>query len=413
MRTISHRLVALAPLSLLMLTADAQEWTRFHGPGGAGSSDATTIPTTITEKDYNWNIELPGSGHSSPVLWGNTIFLTGVDREKGDIRYVFAVGAQDGMLLWKTPFPFDAYDQHKFNSYASSTPAVDAERVYVTWTTPKGTSAVALDHEGRKLWEKDLGGFFARHGSGSSPIVVGKTLIVTNDHEKDGGFLAGLDSATGKELWKIDRKNIEQAPYNTPAEFTPEGGKKEVIFSSTAYGLSGIDPETGTILWNVNPEFSNRCVSSPVIAGDIIFATAGQGGGGKESIAIRPGKGGEPKELYRVQKRIPYVPTGVAHKGNIFLINDAGLMLCMNAESGDVLWEERVTGPTYSSPVCINGYLYAISREGELAVVKASEKFEPVSTHKFKAPVDATPAVANGTLYVRTTDRLISIGGKK
>ncbi len=409
----AHLRPVFALLPLLLATAHAQEWTRFHGPGGRGVCDATTIPTTITEKDYNWNIELPGAGHSSPVLWGQTIFLTGVDREKADVRTVFAVGAQDGMLLWKTPFPFDAYDQHQFNSYASSTPCVDAERVYVTWTTPEGTSAIALDHEGKKLWQQDLGGFFARHGSGASPVVIGKTLVVTNDHEKDGGFLAGLDTASGKVLWKVERDNVNNAPYNTPAEYTPEGGKTELVFSSTAHGLSGLDPATGTILWNVDPGFAQRCVSSPVILGDIIFATTGQGGGGKESLAVRVGKGAKASELYRVQKRIPYVPTGVGYQGHIYLINDAGLMLCMAAESGDVLWEERVTGPTYSSPVCINGYLYAISREGEMAVVKASEKFEPVSVHKFNAPVDATPAVANGTLYVRTTDRLISIGGKK
>jgi outer membrane protein assembly factor BamB len=390
----------------------SQEWTRFRGENGLGISSATTIPTQITEKDYNWNVELPGSGHSSPVIWGDKIFLTGVSREKEGERSLFCVSSKDGSILWEEKENFQTYNQHKFNSFAASTPTVDAERVYLSWTSPDGRDVIAFDHQGKQVWKVNVGKFFADHGSSASPVLLDGVLVVCNEHEAADSFIAGLDPKTGKELWRLKRETSVKASYATPAVFTPIGGTAQLVTTSTAHGLSGIDPKTGKVVWNFNPEFTERCVSSPVIVGDVIFITSGSGGGGKDSVAVRVGKDNKVEKLFQMRKRIPYVPTGVGYEGHFYLLNDSGLLACVTAEEGKVLWEERVTDGCYSSPISINGYIYCISREGLLGVAKASNMFTLISEHKFPEGVDAVPAVAGGKMYVRTTNRLISIGGK-
>lgn len=404
-------LSVLAFFSITSLT-HSQEWTRFRGPDGSGVSTATTVPTEITEKDYNWNVELPGSGHSSPVIWGDKIFVTGVDRNEEGLRSLSCLSTKDGSLLWQAKEPFKTYEQHKFNSFAASTPVVDADGVFLSWTSPAGCEVMAFDHSGKQMWKKNLGKFQAQHGSSASPVLAAGVLVVCNVHEAADAFIAGLDPKTGKEIWRLARDTSDKASYATPAIYTPKGGPPQLVTSSKAHGLSGIDPTTGKVIWNLNPDFPERCVSSPVITGDIIFVTCGSGGGGKDSLAVRLKDGNKPEVLFKIRKRIPYVPTGVGYEGFLFDLTDSGDLVCLQAEDGKVLWDEPVTRPAYSSPVIINGYIYCISREGLLGVAKASNMFTKISSHQFPESVDATPAVAGGRLYVRTTNRLISIGGK-
>ncbi len=412
MRTPTTRiLVSIFCLAFALSPASAKEWTRFRGPDGSGISNATTIPVNITEKHYNWNVELPGSGHASPVIWGDRIFLTSVDREEGGVRYVTCLSTKDGSVIWNKKETFNAYRQHKFNSYASSTAAVDAERVYITWTSPSGREAIAFDHDGNEKWRKNLGSYKLNHGSSTSPVVIDGVVMIGNEHEAANAFIVGLDAKSGKELWRLKRDTASKGSFATPTIYRPSGGKAQAIFASTAHGLTAVDPKSGKIVWSHDPDFSQRCVSSPVISGDVIFTTCGQGGGGKDSVAVKPDGKKTPKALYQITRRIPYVPTGVGYKDHFYIINDAGLMVCIRAKDGEVLWEERVTGPTYSSPICVNGYLYCISREGEMGVLKATNMFDKVHTHKFPEAVNATPAVSGGKMYVRTTNRLISIGG--
>src|SRR5262245_53789909 len=177
MRTpIAAVLMGVALVSCVDRTG-AQEWTRFRGPNGTGVSNAKGIPTKISEADINWKIELPGSGHSSPVLWGEKIFLTTTGDKSGGIS-VICLNAKDGAKSWQHDFALTPFARHKFNSFASSTPAVDAERVYVLWNEPEHYMLTALDHSGKELWQRDLGAFVSQHGCGISPIVYKDKVIV-------------------------------------------------------------------------------------------------------------------------------------------------------------------------------------------------------------------------------------------
>jgi outer membrane protein assembly factor BamB len=385
----------------------SQEWASFHGRGGTGISDAKSIPVELAKPDYNWDIKLPGTGHSSPVVWGDKIFLTTTDRENNGSRSIVCLSTKDGSVIWKETERFTATKKHKYNDYSSSTPAVDADHVYVAWSTPE-VVLQARDHDGNEVWREELGEFYANHGSAMSPIVSGGKVLLGNQIEKGESFIIALDAKTGKQAWKLPRKTVGKAAYGTPALI----GSGEAIYASTAHGLTCLNIESGKILWEHNPNFSLRCVGKPTVSGNYVFAAGGNGGGRRESTCIDISSD-KREETFSKSKHVPYVPSGVAHGGMMFLLNDGGQMTCINPEDGEEFWYERVTGEAYASPIIIDGRIYCFGREGEMAVVAAKDEFEILGRHDFGEGIFATPAVSDGRMYVRTFNRLISVGGTK
>jgi len=350
-----HGSLALIVLTLAFTAASrAQEWTRFRGPNGAGLSDAKTIPTQWSEKDLNWKIALPGVGHSSPVLWGEKVFITSCD-EKNSTFYVLCFNAANGNKLWQKDFPLTPYRKHNYNTLASATPAVDAERVYVCRTDKEHNTLLALDHSGNKVWERDLGPFTAQHGSGASPIVYEGKVVFPNEQDGDS-FLIALDARTGEPRWKTPRKSADAA-YSTPCVFQPKGAKPALIFNSTAHGISAVSPDTGSVIWEFANAFDKRSVSSPVIAGDVIIGSCGSGGGGNYVVAVRPGA--KPERAYEVRKSAPYVPTSVCVGEWLYLWSDGGIVSRVRAATGEVQWQERAGEKLnfFSSPLCVDGRL--------------------------------------------------------
>jgi len=407
-------LFAVSPF-ILSTALWAQEWTRFRGPNGTGISKATTIPVRFTPAEYNWRVPLPGVGHSSPVIWGERLFLTSADEEKGK-RYLLCLSAADGRRLWTRSYDFTAYSHHEFNTAASSTPVVDAERVYVVWTTHEQFTVLALDHNGKEVWKRDLGRFPTQHGGAASPILVGDILIVTMEPEDASGLLLGLDRKTGATRWQRPRSG-GPAPYATPILYEPEDGPAEVIFVSTANGITGLDPMTGAVNWELSSLFNLRCVASPIQAGGLILVTAGQGGGARQAAAVQPGSkkaGTDARLAYKLPRGPSYIPTPIAVGDRVFFWGDSGIVMCVKASTGEQVWQERVGGGDYfGSPVCVDGKLYAMSAKGELAVIEASDRFKLLARNDLGEPSHATPAVSNGVMYLRTLSHLISVGGKK
>ena len=170
-------LVALLLAASFAASVDAQEWTRFRGPNGTGVSDDASIPTTWTDKDYLWKAELPGAGHSSPVIWGDKVFLTSA-LDDPQQRVVLCLDANTGKILWDRRFDYHVHKKHLLNSFASPTPAVDAEHVYVSWSVPESLTLMALTHDGRDVWKLDLGKFVSQHSAGNSPVVVGDMVVL-------------------------------------------------------------------------------------------------------------------------------------------------------------------------------------------------------------------------------------------
>jgi outer membrane protein assembly factor BamB len=414
MNSVSRKVLLLTLAVLgLALPGLAQEWTRFRGPNGTGISTATTIPTEWGEKDFNWKVALPGEGHSSPVLWGDKVFLMSGDRASNQV-YVLGIAARDGAILWQRSFPISRYHKNDYNSYASGSPATDSQRVYVCWPTPEHYTLMALDHAGRTVWEKDLGPYAAQHGGGASPIVYEDKVVLAN--EQDGeSFLIAVDAATGATRWKTPRKTTE-ACYSTPCVYQPDGGQTTLIFNSQSDGISAIAPDTGKVLWELGTLFDKRTISSPILAAGLLIGSCGSGGGGNYLVAVRPGDpagGRKPELAYTIRRSAPYVPTSVCVGDLLFLWGDGGIVSCLKASTGEVEWQERVGGNYFSSPVWVDGRLFCVSTRGEAVVLEASDHFKVLARNALGEQTHSTPAVAGGRMYIHTSKHLISIGGRK
>jgi outer membrane protein assembly factor BamB len=303
---------------------------------------------------------------------------------------------------------------HGFNSYASASPAVDQDHVYLVFTTPQQYTVRALDLEkGREVWQRALGPFVAQHGSGASPILYDGMLICTADKDEDS-FVIALDRLTGETRWKVDRRS-EKAAYSTPCIYRPEGGQPQLILTSLAHGFTALEPASGQTVWEL-PIMKYRCVGSPVIAAGLIFATGGEGGIGRQMFAVRPGvpeKGIEAEVAYEVKGSLPYVCTPVAYGDLLFSWFDKGVVTCLDAPTGKVHWQERVGGDFFGSPVRVADRIYCISRKGEMVVLAAADQFKLLGRIDLGADSHSTPVVADGVMYLRTVSHLMAIGGKK
>jgi outer membrane protein assembly factor BamB len=428
LRHTTHRvnLLSGALLSLILSTPalEGQEWARFHGPNGTGIGQAKSLPAIVTDADLNWKVELPGSGHSSPVLWREQLFLTCSDDKSGGL-IVVCINAQTGAQLWKKDFALAPFQKHQFNSFASATPALDADRVYVAWNEPEHYFLTAFDHKGNQVWQRDFGRFVSQHGSGASPIVCDGKVILANFQDDPkfgtGGTLRGessivaVDAKTGATVWQTPRKTTVVA-YSTPYLFEPANGKRALIFNSQSHGICAVDPSNGHVLWEYDKAFDKRSVSSPIIAGGLILGSCGSGGGGNSVTAIKPANSTSdhnPDLAWQLKKSAPYVPTGIAQGDLIWLWSDAGVLTCVSAATGGIRYQERVGGNFFGSPVLAAGHLYCVSTSGELDVVEASDNFNVLSRFALHELCHSTPAVALGKLFVRTEKHLWCFGGTK
>jgi outer membrane protein assembly factor BamB len=405
---------------VLLCTAivDGREWTRFRGPNGQGISHAQSIPITWTEKDFNWKVQLPGGGHSSPVVWANLVFVT-CERPKPLGGILLALDVRTGQVAWQRQYDLTAYRPHADNSYAAATPAVDANAVYVLWQTAQETIVAALDHQGRELWRRDRPGTHSQFGPGASPMLAGDVVVFTREQEGEEKYRSewvALDRKTGQTRWTIQRKNTEIS-CSTPCLYQPPDGKAQLIFTSETDGITGVDPTSGAVLWEARSVLPARVVGSPVIAGDLVISACGKGGTGNQLVAVRipsPGEGNQPKIAYTQTGRlIPYVPTSLAKDGLLYVFHDQGEVRCLRVETGEVLWSHKPAGRFYGSPVWVNGRLYGIDRQGNVVVLRAGPTYELLAVNPLGEKSHATPAVADGVMYLRTESHLISLGGRK
>jgi outer membrane protein assembly factor BamB len=393
----------------------AENWTRFRGPNGSGISEAKTVPVKWAEKEINWKAELPGIGHSSPVVWGDRLFVTAADVEAGK-RFLICLKTTDGSITWKRTADFAKYRLHSNNSFASNTPAVDANHVYVLWQSKQESALVAFDHDGQEAWRYDMGAYLHGQGGGTSPIVHEGLVFVSNDHSK-GSFLVAVDSKAGKEVWKIPRAG-KRACYSTPCVFPVAGGESEIVFTHSFEGVIGVASRTGKPSWKVDPfgRAPQRAVGSPLVTDGLVIASSGARVAEKIVVAIRPrpmGDGSKAEEVFRVTKIAPHVPTPLAYNKRLYLWTDTGVVGCVNMKTGKTIWQKRVGGNFFGSPVCIDGKLYSVDLEGNVVVLATGDKYEELARNALGEPSRATPAVADGRLFVRTYSHVFSIGGAK
>jgi outer membrane protein assembly factor BamB len=402
--------------TLLTLPARADNWPRFRGPNGSGVSEDKNIPVEWTEKNILWKCEIPGVGHSSPIVWGDRIFLQTASKD-GKERSMVCVSATTGTILWNTPVQGAKAGTHQKNSLASGTPTTDGKQVYAIFWDGKDLEAVAFDFDGKIVWNKDQGSFTSQHGAGHSPIVVDGKVIYANDQDGSAKIVA-LDAKDGSEVWSKKRTAFRSC-YSTPFLRDRQDGKPEVVVTSSA-GIAGYNPKTGDMNWEYTWSFDGmalRTVASSIYAQGMIFACSGDGKGDRHAIAVQAdGTGDTTKNtlVWEEKKSLPYVPSLLAKGEYIFFVNDRGMAGCFTAKKGEEVWTKSLPGGDVSaSPIMIDGKIYDINEKGDVYVFAAEDKFKQLAKNSIGESVAATPAVADGKLYVRGHDHLFCIGKPK
>jgi outer membrane protein assembly factor BamB len=411
---------SLVAALLLAASTHAGDWSRFRGPGGLGKSDETGLPITwSSSENIAWKVELPGPGSSSPVTLGDRVLVTcysgyglepNVGEQKDLVRHVLCLDRNRGQILWHKQFPA-RLPEHKYQGegsyqgYAGSTPITDGQRWYVFF----GKSGVfCFDLDGNQLWQTSVGDGTSGWGSGCSPCLYGKLLIVNASVESRS--LVALDKLTGQEVWRT--KGINSS-WNTPLLVGTE--KPELVVSIQDHVI-GFEPDTGEELWRV--EGIHRYVCPSVVSHkDVVFAI----GGGSTSLAVRSGGRGDVKDSHLVWRtnKGSNVGSPVYHEGHLYWASDGGgFICCQNAETGETVYQQRLEprpGRIWSSPVLADGKLYFVSQHEGTYVVAASPTFELLAHNVLeddKSRTNGSPAVSQGQLLLRT-DRAIYCIGKR
>lgn len=414
-----HRLSAILFLTTTCLcagnTAHAQNWPRFRGPNGSGWSATTGLPVKWTDADYAWKVDLPGEGISSPVVWGNRLFITSADADAGK-RWLSCYDAGTGKSLWSREYPFVPHKKHNTNSYATSTPAADDERVYTLWQSRESSALVALDHLGRDVWKHEFEPFQGGHGGGISPIVHEGLVIVANEQEGPS-YVIALDAGTGEQKWRFERKT-DRASYATPCVFERRDQPAQIILTEWKQGITSLDARTGRKNWEIGVfgDTTERAVSSPIVAGDLVIGTCGFVTGNKHTVALRPAAAGTdalPREVYRIERQVAYLPTSLAYIDWLFSWSEQGIVSCYKLTTGEQVWQKRVGGKFSSSPVCAGNVLYNVDETGTVIALSAGPEFQELGRTNLNDTCRSTPAIARGKLFLRTNSHLFAVGGGK
>lgn len=396
----------------------AENWSRFRGPNGQGHSSEKNMPVKWSTDDYLWTVELAGRGHSSPVIYGQKVFITSTTKDNST-TWLAVYNTADGKELWSKQYQFKPAKMNRLNSAAASTPVADDKHIYTLWYGEDTTLLTALDHAGNEIWSKDFGITSPRHGPCTSPILYKGLVIFTqeqneNSKQPESKWIA-VKKATGDIQWTVSRGRTSKASYSVPCIYTDKNGKDVIIFSSHQHGITAVEPESGEVVWEAKDIFPERVVSSPVICGDLILDTCGTGGGGKQLAAIRPPtKPGQEAEVLYIsnEKFVPYVSTGIAVKNLAFFFHDQGTVTCLDSTTGEVKWSEKPAGKYYSSPVYADSKLYCMDMDGKVVVLRAAETYEVLGITDLGEDTQASIAIADGKIFLRTLTRLICIENK-
>ncbi len=423
-------------------SASGQNWPSYRGPSGSGVGEGGSLPTSWdveSGKNVRFRVAIPGLGHSSPIVWGDRLFVTTAVSEAGvrayDVNHggigmagdesdvhewrIYCIDTRDGKVLWHRAAckGKPRTGRHLRASHCNSTPVTDGERVVALMGSE---GLFAFDMDGKPLWQTDLGTLDAGHarksdshwGHASSPILHDGRVIVQCDRRVDG-FIAAFDAKTGKKLWQTAR--AEMPTWSTPLVF--EGGGRTEIVTNGGVQIRGYDPATGAELWRMPAGEIQVKVPTPIVVGDA-FLICGGYPRSQPMWAMRAGLKGEVapgKEAFAWQTEggSPYTLTPVAYGSRLFTCSDSGVLACYSATDGKEVFRGRLDGNYSASPVAGDGKIYFASQEGEVHVVSAGSAFELLGTVDMGESCMATPAISNGVLFVRGQSHLVAIEGPK
>jgi outer membrane protein assembly factor BamB len=370
------------------------------------------VPVTWGDKDILQKVAIPGVGNSSPIISKGRLFVQSA-REDGSERMLLCYDAATMKRLWTASVPGKPGRTHKKNTLASSTPAADGERIYAEFWDGESISLHAFDYLGKELWNVPLGSFTSQHGAGHSPVAHAGKVFLNNDQDGHAELMS-FDASTGKKLWSVERRAFRTC-YSSPIVMNNTKGGSEIVISSTA-GLAGYDPDTGTCNWHWDWAFDGmalRTVGSAVVGDGLIFAVSGDGNGDRHMVAVRTGGQGDVTSTHLAwakKKGTAYVPCPVFYEGYVYWISDQGFATCCEAKTGNVIWTERLSSSVTASLILVNGNIYCEDERGTVFVFAAHPKFELLQKASLGEEVYATPAVADGRLYIRGREHLFVIG---
>jgi len=405
--------LALLFLSLVPTVSFAENWPGWRGPRGDGSSVETNVPLTwdaTKNEGVAWKVAVPYGGHSSPVVWGDRIFVTGAD-EANPRRMLTAFDRTSGKLLWereiaKTPLE----KKHKLNSWASGTPATDGVLVYVAFLDEKEMLVSAYDLHGHERWTVRPGVFSSVHGYCSCPVLFEKTVIVNGDHDGNA-YLVALDRETGKTIWKTPRENKTRS-YCTPIIRDIDGRTQMILSGSKC--VASYDPRTGQRHWILDGP-TEQFVASPVENKGLIFITGGFPD--KHILAIDPRGSGQITEeshvkWHHLNKGVSYVPSPVAADRFFYCVADGGIGGCYDAVTGEIKWQERLGRHHSGSLVAAAGRVYFLDDDGITHVLEVGPEFKVLATNPLGEEAYSSPAISQGQMFIRGEKHLFCIGNR-
>jgi outer membrane protein assembly factor BamB len=402
-------------------SAIAENWPRFRGPTGQGESTETGLPTQWCATDnVAWRTEIPGDGWSSPVVWGDRVFVTSTT-EDGRSCHVICVDRRTGDILWDQ-LVFEQVPRHKRedNSFATPTPTTDGERVYAVFSSG---GIVALDMLGEVQWTNHEVSFFSQHGLGASPILFGDLLIMPFDSSSeeegsllgfkegwDGAVILALDKQTGKVAWRGKRGKSRLA-HVTPNILQNDGSAE--LISAAGDVIQGHDPSTGKLLWTVYSQ-GEGVAPSIVLAEKLVYTCSGF-----ESPTIRVVRAGGQGDVtsthiaWEQKQGVPMLASLLSVAPYVYAVTETGILNCFDARTGDPVWRKRIGTKYSASPVFADGKIYLLSElEGETLVIRPGDHFEEIARNPLDEVCKASMAVSQGNLFIRTARHLYCIGAK-
>jgi len=404
-----HAAIWAAAIGLISCAASAEEWPAWRGPRGDGTSTETDVPIKWTEaENVLWKSPVPGKGHSSPIVWGDRVFVTTCEEAK-KTRELLCFDANTGKRLWqKVVLTAPLEKKNNLNSYASGTPATDGRRIWVAFLEAPKIWVVCYDFDGKEIWRRSPGEFYSVHGFCSSPLLY-KDRVILNADQDAVAYIVALDQATGAERWRIDRPNRTRS-YVPPVLFEAAGKKQMVLAGSKC--VASYDPDTGGQHWIVDGP-TEQMVASLVYGDGVFFVTGGYPS--LHVLGIRPdGRGNVTGThvMWHERKSPSYVPSPIAAGKHFFWVSDAGTANCVEAQTGKYVWSQPLGRHHSASPVSAAGRLYFLDDEGQMFVLKASETFELLAKNALGEPCRASPAISRGRLFIRGMENLYCIGDK-
>jgi outer membrane protein assembly factor BamB len=415
----AHRWVALLVI-LITVRVWAGNWPAWRGPEGTGVSVEKGLPVRWSQSEnVRWRVPLPERGNSTPIVWDNRVFITQAV-EKGSRRTVMGFDRADGKLLWQSGVTYREKEvTHATNPYCSASPVTDGERVIASFAS---AGLYCYDLDGKELWHRDLGKQAHIWGNAASPIIY-NDLCILNFGPGERTFLIAVDKTTGKTVWQADEPGGnfgENSSKWTGSWSTPIvirlNGRDEMIMNFPNR-VAAFDPRTGKELWTckgLNP----LVYTSPLWGDSVVVAMGGFNG---SSLAVRPGGRGditETNRLWQVPRTKQRIGSGVISNGHIYILDEPGVAECIELPTGKMVWEQRLEGPSkeltsWSSMVLSEGKLYVINQGGDTFVLRASPKFELLSVNPLGETTNASLAVSNGEIFIRSHQSLWCISESK